>query len=89
MVYASGNRDERVFDDPDTFEFDRPNIRQHLAFGRGAHQCAGAGLVRLEMRIFLEELLSRTKSLALDGELEMTRLPELGPTSTPVRFEPA
>ncbi|MGV3556243.1 MAG: cytochrome P450 [Croceibacterium sp.] len=89
MVYASGNRDERVFEDPDAFHFDRPNIRQHLAFGRGAHQCAGAGLVRLEMRIFLEELLSRTKGLMLDGELEMTRLPELGPTSTPVRFEPA
>lgn len=89
MVYASGNRDERVFDDPDTFRFDRDNIRQHLGFGRGAHQCAGAGLVRLEMRIFLEELLKRTTALALDGELEMTRLPELGPTSTPVRFEAA
>lgn len=89
MVYASGNRDERVFDDPDTFRFDRPNIRQHLAFGRGAHQCAGAGLVRLELRIFLEELLARTKGMALNGELEMTRLPELGPTSTPVRFDPA
>jgi cytochrome P450 len=89
MVYASGNRDERVFDDPDTFRFDRDNIRQHLGFGRGAHQCAGAGLVRLEMRIFLEELLKRTKGMALDGELEMTRLPELGPTSTPVRFEAA
>ena len=89
MVYASGNRDERVFDDPDTFRFDRSNIRQHLAFGRGAHQCAGAGLVRLELRIFLEELLARTRSLALEGELEMTRLPELGPTSTPVRFEAA
>lgn len=89
MVYASANRDERVFDDPDTFRFDRENIRQHLGFGRGAHQCAGAGLVRLEMRIMLEELLARTRSLALAGELEMTRLPELGPTSTPVRFEPA
>lgn len=89
MVYASANRDERVFDDPDTFRFDRPNIRQHLAFGRGAHQCAGAGLVRLEMRIFLEELLARTRAMALDGELEMTRLPELGPTSTPLRFTPA
>ena len=89
MVYASGNRDERVFDDPDTFRFDRSNIRQHLAFGRGAHQCAGAGLVRLELRIFLEELLARTRSLALEGEPEMTRLPELGPTSTPVRFEAA
>ena len=89
MVYASANRDERVFDDPDTFRFDRENIRQHLAFGRGAHQCAGSGLVRLEMRIFLEELLARTSALALDGPLEMTRLPELGPTSTPLRFTPA
>lgn len=89
MVYASANRDERVFDDPDTFRFDRANIRQHLGFGKGAHQCAGSGLVRLEMRIFLEELLARTKSMALDGELVMTRLPELGPTSTPVRFEAA
>ena len=89
MVYASANRDERVFDDPDTFRFDRDNIRQHLGFGRGAHQCAGAGLVRLEMRIFLEELLKRTKSMALDGELVMTRLPELGPLSTPVVFEAA
>lgn len=89
MVYASANRDERVFDDPDTFRFDCDNIRQHFGFGRGAHQCAGAGLVRLEMRIFIEELLKRTKSMALDGELVMTRLPELGPLSTPVVFEAA
>lgn len=89
MVYASANRDGQVFDDPHTFRFDRENIRQHLGFGRGAHQCAGAGLVRLEMRIFLEELLKRTSGMALDGPLEMTRLPELGPTSTPVSFEAA
>ena len=89
MVYASANRDERVFADPDTFQFDRPNIARHLGFGKGAHQCAGSGLVRLEMKIFLEELLARTSGMALDGELEMTRLPELGPTSTPVRFAPA
>jgi cytochrome P450 len=87
MVYASANRDGAVFDDPHTFRLDRENIRQHLGFGRGAHQCAGAGLVRLEMRIFLEELLQRTTGMALDGPLEMTRLPELGPTSTPVTFQ--
>ena len=88
MVYASANRDERVFDDPDTFHFDRENISKHLGFGKGPHQCAGAGLVRLQMRIFLEELLCRTSGMELAGELEMTRLPELGPTSTPVRFIP-
>jgi cytochrome P450 len=88
MVYASANRDERVFDDPDTFRLGRENIRQHLGFGRGPHQCAGSGVVRLELKIFLEELLGRTESLDLSGDLEMTRLPELGPTSTPVSFRP-
>ena len=89
MVYASANRDERVFDDPDSFRFDRENIRSHLAFGRGVHQCAGSGLVRLELRIFLEELLSRTSAIELDGEIEMARLPELGPAVTPLRLTPA
>jgi len=88
MVYSSANRDEAVFEDPDTFRFDRPNIREHLAFGRGPHQCAGSGLVRLELRIFLEELLGRTSAILIDGEIEMTRLPELGPVSTPVRLIP-
>ncbi len=88
MVYASANRDETVFEDPDTFILDRANITSHLAFGRGPHQCAGSGMVRLEMRLFLEELLQRTKSFHLNGELEMARLPELGPASTPVRFIP-
>lgn len=86
MVYASANRDEQIFEDPDTFKLDRPNINKHLAFGRGAHQCAGANLVRLEMRIFLEELLSRTEGMELAGEMLMAKLPELGPSSTPVRF---
>ncbi|KHL25538.1 cytochrome P450 [Croceibacterium mercuriale] len=86
MVYASANRDEAIFDAPDEFRFDRPRIREHLAFGRGAHQCAGSGLVRLELRIFLEELLRRTSQIQVNGEVEMTRLPELGPVSTPVRL---
>ena len=86
MVYASANRDERVFDDPHTFRFDRDNIRSHLAFGKGVHKCAGSGLVRLELRIFLEELLARTRGIELAGELEMARLPELGPAVTPVRL---
>ena len=88
MVYSSANRDEAVFEAPDEFRFDRPNIRDHLAFGKGPHQCAGSGLVRLELRIFLEELLGRTSQIAIDGEIEMTRLPELGPVSTPVRLTP-
>lgn len=87
MVYASANRDEAVFDDPDAFILGRPNITSHVSFGRGPHQCAGSALVRLEMRIFLQELLGRTQSFTLAGEMEMARLPELGPASTPVRFQ--
>ena len=38
---------------------------------------------------FLEELLQKTSGFALAGELEMTRLPELGPANTPMSFDPA
>ena len=44
MVYASANRDEDVFPEPDRFVLDRPNIGQHVAFGVGPHRCAGAPL---------------------------------------------
>lgn len=45
MWYASANRDERTFEDPDTFVIDRPNARRHLAFGIGTHRCMGSRLV--------------------------------------------
>ena len=67
LCYPSGNRDEAVFDDPFTFNPDRtPN--NHLAFGSGAHFCLGQHLARMEMRILMEELLPRLKSLELAGE---------------------
>lgn len=67
LCYASGNRDEEVFPDPDTFDIDRKPNRQ-LAFGNGAHLCLGQHLARLEMRILYEELLPRLKSVELAGE---------------------
>ena len=84
MSYSSANRDETVFEDPDTFKLDRPNIQRHVAFGRGPHRCAGSQLVRMELRIALEELLRRTSGIELQGPVEMTQMPELGPVSTPV-----
>lgn len=89
IVYSSANRDEEVFPRADQFILNRPNIRDHLAFGKGAHSCAGMGLVRLEIRMVLEELLSRTKRFTLAGPIETTRLPELGPIVTPLAFEDA
>ena len=89
LVYASANRDERVFPDPHTFQLRRPNIRQHLAFGRGPHMCAGVALARAELRIALEELLKQTQHFELCGELKMSSMPELGPVSVPLRLLPA
>ncbi|HZV50932.1 MAG TPA: cytochrome P450 [Candidatus Dormibacteraeota bacterium] len=87
LVYASGNRDEAVFPDPDRFVLDRP--REHLAFGHGVHKCPGAPLARLEIRVGLEELLRRTSGFELAGPVTWSRWPEYGPTSLPVRLEAA
>lgn len=67
LCYASGNRDEEVFPNPNVFDIDRTPNKQ-LAFGFGAHLCLGQHLARMEMRILFEELLPRLKSVRLDGE---------------------
>jgi len=84
LVYASANRDEAVFPHADTFILNRPNITEHLAFGRGPHHCVGAALARLQLRVAMEELLSKTDSIELAGEIRCTRMPEIGALSVPV-----
>lgn len=86
LVYASANRDEAVYPEPDRFILDRANIGRHLAFGRGPHRCLGMSLARLSLRIALEELLARTRSLELAGPVEPTRMPELGAQRVPLRI---
>jgi cytochrome P450 len=87
LCYASGNRDEDVFEEPFKFRCDRkPN--RHVAFGYGAHLCLGQYLAKLEMRILFEELLPRLKSIALDGEVKMTQATFVnGPKKLPLRFD--
>jgi len=66
LFYASGNRDEQLFDDPFQFRIDRwPN--EHLAFGRGEHSCLGAHLARLELRCLLEQIRERLESIETAG----------------------
>lgn len=86
LCYASGNRDEAVFDEPFAFRADRKPNKQ-LAFGYGAHLCLGQHLAKMEMRILWEELLPRLKSLELAGEPKMSQAVFVnGPKTLPVRF---
>jgi cytochrome P450 len=85
LAYASANRDEAVFEAPDEFRLDRPNVREHLAFGRGPHRCAGMAMARLEFRIALRELLARTSWIELAGEVRMSGMPEVGPVYVPLK----
>ena len=89
LCYASGNRDEAVFDAPQEFHVDRkPN--KHLAFGYGAHLCLGQHLAKMEMRILWEELLPRLSDLSLDGEPAMSESVFVnGPKRLPIRFKMA
>ncbi len=88
LVYASANRDEAVFENPDEFILNRPNIEQHVAFGLGPHRCAGMPLARMLLRVTLEELLRRARITGVVGEVVMTRWPEWGALSAPVRLAP-
>ncbi|WP_332765452.1 cytochrome P450 [Phenylobacterium sp.] len=89
LCYASGNRDEDVFDDPNAFRVDRkPN--KHLAFGYGAHLCLGQHLAKMEMRILWEEMLPRLKSIELAGEPKQSLAVFVnGPKTLPIAFEMA
>lgn len=65
VVYASGNRDEEVFAQPETFDPSRERLRSHQAFGHGPHSCIGAPLARSVARIAFEVLLERLDDIAL------------------------
>lgn len=68
MWYASGNRDEEVFEDPDAFMIDRKNARDHLSFGFGIHRCLGSRVAEMQLRILWEEILKRFKYVEVVGE---------------------
>ncbi|MGO1181533.1 MAG: cytochrome P450 [Micrococcaceae bacterium] len=85
LVYTAANRDPRVFENPDDFVLDRPNIRDHISFGRGTHSCPGAPLARIMLRVTLQEALSRSE-FALTGNPGMAKWAEWGTNSVPLEF---
>ena len=86
LCYLSGNRDEDVFDAPNSFRVDRePN--RHLGFGYGPHLCLGQHMAKMEMRILFEELIPRLASIEPAGEPKNTASNFVsGPKTLPVRY---
>ena len=74
---AATGRDDDIFPTPDVFDVRRPNVRHHLAFGKGIHFCLGANLSRLELRVVLEELTARYPSLRLVDDQTVTYHPNM------------
>jgi cytochrome P450 len=68
MWYVSGNRDERVIEDPDSYIIDRARPRTHLSFGFGIHRCVGNRLAELQLTIIWEEILKRFPTIELAAE---------------------
>lgn len=65
LCLGAANRDPRKFDNPNEFRPDRKNVREHIAFGRGIHTCAGAPLARVEGQITINRLLDRTREFRI------------------------
>lgn len=85
--WISANRDETVFDDPDSFRLDRDQS-ENLLYGAGIHICPGAPLARLELRVFLEEILAHTRDITpVPGKPAKPAIYPAGGFSTlPLRF---
>ena len=60
LLYGSANRDPAHFTDPERFDVTRRR-NEHIAFGLGTHFCLGAGLARMEIKVFFEEFVRRVR----------------------------
>ncbi|MCB1615057.1 MAG: cytochrome P450 [Pseudomonadales bacterium] len=68
LMWASGNRDERFWDEPDQIKLNRKNGKKHLTFGHGIHACLGRELARMEIRMVVKAFLLHTRNLRIDGD---------------------
>ncbi len=87
--WASANRDDAEFGNPDDFELDRERNR-HLSFGVGPHRCAGSNLARLNLRVALEELIRRLDDIRLQDGADIRYHAGLtrSPHTLPISFAP-
>jgi cytochrome P450 len=75
LVYGSANRDEQLYPNPDEMQPDRPNLRDHMAFGHGIHVCVGAGLARMEAAAVLRSMAEQLQDVRIVDKAELRYLP--------------
>ncbi len=88
LLYASANRDERKWQDPERFDVKR-RANDHLGFGNGTHMCAGLHLARLEMTALLEVLVERVAGFEIGEPVLALNNVLRGLASLPVRVKRA
>jgi cytochrome P450 len=90
LLTGSAGRDEREYEDPDSFDVERENLR-HVSFGHGVHFCLGAALARLESQIALQETLTRFPEWEVDTDnVDFVHTPSVrGPSRVPIRLPSA
>ncbi|HEX9684120.1 MAG TPA: cytochrome P450 [Acidimicrobiales bacterium] len=89
VLYASANRDDGEFAEPDVLDLGRANAKAHLAFGQGVHYCLGASLARAEGRIGIEILLDRLDDITLADDATIEYEPSYvlhGVRALPITF---
>ena len=91
LFLGAANRDDRRYDDPDTFDMFR-QAQQHVGFGFGVHMCLGMHLARMESRVAVNALLDRFDDirfdLGADDDPHIHGMAFRSPTSLPVVFSP-
>lgn len=88
IYWASANRDEAEFPQPDVFDLARP-VNRHVAFGAGTHRCVGSNLARMNLRVALAELVRRLTDIKLKPGADLgyhstfNRAPSPSPSPSP------
>jgi cytochrome P450 len=71
MLYHAANHDEKVFSEPYRLDLARENADKHLSFGIGRHNCLGATLARLELKIVLERLVKDYQRITIHDKVRI------------------
>jgi cytochrome P450 len=89
LIFGAAGRDPAVFGDPGRLDLERPHCR-HLTFGAGVHRCIGSNLARLQIRVAIQQLVTRLGEFRLpDGaEVAYSSRQSRGPVSIPLEFTP-